>query len=165
MALQKQPVLDFLIYGVFGVPIGLLTAMLIPGLVFHTTKPGHFLDGTWFFGSAVLFSLTLGCSSWIVKSREIPRGRIVSALFGGILAAALVGTLISIWFANAHENYWKTKAKYGDFFEWIPLFSYAIFLTGLITFMVDLALIAFRSRDSSAEQIGGGQPATRSESK
>lgn len=145
MAPQKQPVLDSLIYGVFGVFIGFFTAMLIPGLVFHTTKPSHFLDGTWFLGSAVLFSLTCGCSSWIVKSREIPRSRIVSAFLRGVLAASLVGTLVSLWFANAHENYWDTKAKYGDFFEWIPHFSYAILLTGLITFMVALSLSAFRS--------------------
>ena len=75
-----------------------------------------------------------------------------------------MGVPISRWFANAHDNYWESVEKYGDFFELITPFSYLVLLAGLFGYIGSLLFFSTLSQ-KPAEQGGTGQPATAPESK
>ena len=152
IVITKNLLADSCIYGALGLPIGFLIALILPELVFHTTKPSAFISDTWFFGAAGLVAIALAISCWITKSRRLPLSRILVAVSAGLLAASLAGYTISSWFAHTHNNHWG----YGDFFELITPFSYSILLVGLISCIAILLLNSDRQREPLAESGRSG---------
>jgi uncharacterized membrane protein len=155
MATKQNQSADNWIYGTLGIPIGFLLALIIPELIFYTTKPGHFTNSAWYFGTAGLIAITLGVSSWIIKSRKVPRSRIIGAIIVGLFASSLVGFSVSRWFADAHDNYWESVKKYGEFFELITPLSYLVLLSGLFSY---IGVLLFLSRHSPRPAEQGVSP-------
>jgi glucan phosphoethanolaminetransferase (alkaline phosphatase superfamily) len=140
MTSKNSSFVDSCIYGVVGLPIGLFVGVFIPTVVFHTTKPLHFMHGVWIWGMALMVATTLAISVWVKKSKKTPVKQIIFASFTGICISCLVALPISFWFAHAHRNGWENREGFGDFFKWITPASYLIMSVGLIAYFVVLLM-------------------------
>lgn len=145
---KSSPFVDSCIYAIAGLPIGLFVGAFIPSVVFHTTKPLHFMDGTWFIGITLMVAATLSFSAWVKKSKRISVRRIIFASLIGVSAACLIAFPVSVWFSDAHKNYWESMERFGDFFGWITPLSYLIFSVGVIAYFLVLLI---PTRDPQAQ--------------
>jgi predicted lysophospholipase L1 biosynthesis ABC-type transport system permease subunit len=140
-------------HAVCGFIVGYLTTIVLPGLVFYTTKAIAFMDTFWMLAPSFLVAIAFTAIPLASLRRDLSSKDVCLLGFRSILIALIPAALIGMVFADLHSNYFENREHYGDFFVLIGPAYFSIVLCALTAF---LFFLFRRKTNPTSEHVVGG---------